>query len=98
MSQEETYQRVREEAGKLLQEKLDYNRAVVQVKNFAGEDDTHPNWFALAKVGAAIAGMRVVEYELVAHSKSYWRVIKDNSVSPPQCYFLIPTEDFMSAI
>lgn len=98
MASEESFQRVREEADKLLQKKLDYNRAVEQVKNFAGPDEDSPNWFALAKVGAAIVGLRTVEYDLVAHRVYYWRVINDRSVSPVQCYFLVPNEDFMSAI
>ncbi|QEG09272.1 hypothetical protein HYP93_gp85 [Stenotrophomonas phage Pokken] len=95
---EDTYQHVRKEAEKILQKRLDYNLAVQQVKNFAGPDDTAPNWFALAKVGAAIASMRLLPDDMVAHRQFYWRTIIDKSVDPPVAYMLIPNDDFMSAI
>lgn len=82
----------------LFKEINDYKEKVAQVLRFAGPDNTAPNWFALAKVGAALVDLRVVEHDLIAHRKHYWSCIVDFSTDPKTYHYLVPTKDFMSAI
>lgn len=82
----------------LFREINDYKAKVEQVKNFAGTDNTQPSWFNLARIGAALVDLRIVEHDLIAHRKHYWECIVDFNTDPKTYHYLIPTKDFMSAI
>ncbi|UZV39828.1 hypothetical protein [Xanthomonas virus PB119] len=75
-----------------------YHIAVAGARNFCGDHDNKGIRDGLFRTGCALSGLVLVPYGNISNYPSWWRTYLDESVDPPERYWILPRNDFMKYI